>query len=706
MVYRPNVDTHLAFVLMPFKPPFDSYYEGILKPAAKMAGLEARRADEIYGTGPIIQDIWKQIWGAAVVIADVTGKNPNVNYELGICHTLGVPTVIITQSFDDVPFDYRHRRCIEYDTEGVDWQRVLKKNIVATLKHVLAGEDITPELGWPYDTAAPQKNQKDGTLVPANDARGAVIRGVRIVRDAIAYAFGPQGTHVSMRTADGQQKYYKRGTAIASSIRSADRLEEVGILHASDLAREMRDRFGDGSKTATLMFAKMLDLANHDLDLNHPRSEILKGMERATEAVVSAIRGQSTPATQEILIHVARTAAGGDPRIGAVVVEAFKKAGRDGLIGISSSNNGDISLEAQEGMYFDRGYIDSAMISSTEQQECVLENAYILVYDQKISSIRDLMHLLEEIVKSARPLLIIADDVEGEALATISLNRKRGTLNCLAVRAPGYADTRRALLEDIAVLTGATEISLFRSGRTLASVTLRDLGQARKITVTRDSTSIIGGAGESALHSRVEALREELARTTNPYAVEKLRERLAKLSGAIVSIRIGSVSGQSQSDATYHAESAMHSVQKAIEEGSVLGGGLTLLRASAALSQLSFKKAGEVAGVDIVARALEEPAKQLLVNGKVEPESALEKIKKLRAPKVGFNAQAGKLQDLSVAGVWDPVATVTCAVRLAYAHAKTILETGAWDPGPRVVPNETDSPPERAESQSAKEGKE
>src|ERR1700680_19304 len=311
---------------MPFKPPFDSYYEEIIKPAARAAGLETRKADEIYSTGPIIHDIWTQIWKATVIVADVTGKNPNVNYELGICHTLGVPTVIITQSFDDVPFDYRHRRCIRYNTEDVNWQRKLKKSITGTLKEVVAGENVSPELGWPYDTSPLQSGQRLGPLVAASDARDVVVRGVRMVRDAVAYAFGPQGAHVSLNVGGDQHRYYKNGTAIANSIHSPERLEEIGISHARELAREMRGTVGDGSKTAVLLLQRMLESGSIALKRNHPRNEVLRGMDRAVETAISVIGSKGKASTKECLPQLARTAAAGDTKIADLVTEAYAKA--------------------------------------------------------------------------------------------------------------------------------------------------------------------------------------------------------------------------------------------------------------------------------------------------------------------------------------------------------------------------------------------
>lgn len=372
------------------------------------------------------------------------------------------------------------------------------------------------------------------------------------------------------------------------------------------------------------------------------------------------------------------------------MVEAYKKAGPDGIVVIEKTTLLTTELEVQEGMYFDRGYVDPGLVKSGAHEN-VMQEAYILVYDSKISSMRDLLPLLEQIATAGAPLLIIADDIEGEALATLVVNRKKGTLNCIAVKAPGYAERRKAILQDIAALTGGTPITL-SEGRRLDSITLRDLGRAHKVIVTGESTTILGGAGESTIGEHVEAIRAELSRTKDPYAVERLRERLAKLRGAIATIRIGGISSQDVDDRTYFAESAMHSVQNAIEEGVVLGGGVSLIRAKQSLGTLSFKRPGEVAGVKIVMEAMEEPVRQLVLNNALDPSEVLKKIKYSKAAGAGFNAETSKVQDLGLAGIVDPVGTVTHAVQLAFSRARTILQTGAWDataPGPDKQPSGT-----------------
>jgi chaperonin GroEL len=401
-------------------------------------------------------------------------------------------------------------------------------------------------------------------------------------------------------------------------------------------------------------------------------------MARAIEVILASIRAQSKQAKKGSLAQVARTAAGGNSQVANLVVEAFSRVGRDGIVVIERNRSPQCVLELQEGMSLDRGIIDEGFFQPTEVGECTLEDAYVLACEQSVSSMLDILPLLEEIARAKRPLLLIAGNVEGEALATLIVNRKRGTLDCLAIKAPGYADRRRAILQDIAALTGGNAITL-SSGQSLASVAIKDLGTAKKIIVGKSETTILGGAGEANISKHLDAIREELARTINEFDAEKLRERMARLSGAIASVRVGGDSEQDISDNVYAAESAMHSVQTAIEEGVVAGGGVSLFHSKEGIKRLGLKKPGEVAGVLALTEAIEQPLRQLLGNSGADTEGVLGKLKRSKNPRMGFNVETSKSETLDEAGVLDPVATITHAVQLAYSHARPLLATAAWD---------------------------
>jgi chaperonin GroEL len=407
------------------------------------------------------------------------------------------------------------------------------------------------------------------------------------------------------------------------------------------------------------------------------------GTEFWRTTVLAAIRSSSKPVVGDSALHIAKTAANRNASLATHIVDAFKRAGADGLIVVERTSLRTTELAVQEGMHFDRGYIDAGLVKSVAQEN-VLEDPYILLYDSKISSMRDFLPVLEQIAKSGAPLLIIADDVEGEALATLIVNRKRGTLNCIAVRSPGFADRRNAILQDIAALTGGTLVKV-SEGRRLDGVTFRDLGRARKALVNKDSTTILGGASESTIGEYVETIRRELAHTKDPFETEKLRERLARLSGAIVTIRVGGISEQDIADQAYLAESAMHSLHNAIEQGTVVGGGVSLFHAKESLATLAFKRPGEVAGVQVLAEALEEPIRQLIINNGRDPAELVKRIKRSRKQGVGFNSETNDVQDLEAVGVLDPVGTVTSAIQLAFSHARTILQTASWDAAPDEV---------------------
>jgi chaperonin GroEL len=657
---------------MPFTETHIEYFNAIIKPAAKAAGLEAKKADDIYGTVPIIHDIWNQIWAAKAVIADVTNKNPNVNYELGLCHSLGVPTVLITQNIDDVPFDYRHRRCIVYDRNRAYWREDLEKSITLTLKRILTGEDAFEDLRWTYDTNLLRTSRRVGSFVSSDDAMPSVLRGAKLVHDSIAKAFGPHGTNVSLSSRFGNSRSLRSGVYIAASVQSADALETKGIEHMRILSQEMSAAVGDGAKMAVLIAYALLEYGQKAIKEGAVLRDLIHGMDAAVELACSSISASARPADPKSVFDVARTAAGGDELTAKIVEQALKKAGKDGVIYTEDSLDAHTSIDVREGMYFERGFLSPKFITNEEQQNAVLDGAYVLICDSKISSMKDLLPILETVVKKGAALLTISEDLEGEALATLIVNRERGTLKCVAVRAPGHADQRQLLLEDIAVLTGGTVISGFSTA--LANVTLKHLGMARRIEVTKESTWITGGAGDpSLIDARAKGIRRQIDQSTVDIDIERLNARLANLVGRVAAIKVGGVSQLDKEERKYRIESALHSCRTAMGEGVVPGAGLAQLRAAEEL----VRTHNCTPASRIVASALEQPMKLQIQNARADGLEILSKIKE--AGPVGFNAETRGVEDLMAAGIVDPARTSVLAVRIAFSHAGTILQTGAWD---------------------------
>jgi chaperonin GroEL len=674
MVYRPKIDAKLCFVAMPLKKPFTDYFTGIILPAVADAGLTARTSSQIYGTGPIIQDIWDHIWAATVVVADVTEKNPNVNYELGICHAIGVPTIIISQKIDDVPFDYRHRRCILYDTSDVDWQAQLHRGISATIAKVLGGEPYEDELRWPYDTGLLRETKRIGMFVASQDATADVIRGTKLVCDAAARSYGPHGVSLSMRVRD-QERQLRSGTSIANNTWSQNRFEAAGIVAMRQAANVTRDRVGDGTKLAIILSAQFIDRGYAALKDGYLPRDVVHGMDTAIEKAIAFVKGQSKALTGRDLFSAARTAAVGDERIATLVFEAMKKAGKDGIITIESRSGLEDALEAVEGMQFDRGYLHDAFVTVASTAEAVLEEAYVLICDYKLSSMRDLLPVLEQVARAAKPLLIIAEDVDGEALQTLILNKQRGTVLTVPVRAPGFAERRKSMLDDIAIVTGGTVASR-DSGLSITALSLSQLGKAKKVTVTRDSTYISGGAGSrEAVNARVQVVRNQIEWARSDMEREKLQERLAKLSGAVSIIMIGS---DGDSDARFHrASNAMFASRVAVESGCVPGGGSALWHAREALLS-DEADAGKRAGIEVIGAGLSIPLELQVENAKADIREVRAALNSDRSTSLGFNAVTRTVEDLYQSGVIDPTDVIVSALRAAFTQARAVLQTGAW----------------------------
>lgn len=679
MVYRPKLDQKLCFVLMPFGHPFDTNYHKVIKPAAANAGLEAVRSDEIYSTKPIIQDIWARIWQAKVVIAEVTGKNPNVNYELGLCHALGIPTIIIAKNIDDVPFDYRHRRCIIYRVDDTDWGEKLRSDLSNTIQVVMGDATSSDELGWPYDTSLLKDSNSGSALIATGDSRKSVVRGAAIVRDTIASAFGPLGEGVAVSRPHERSIPSRRGVEIVQAIKSANPLEEKGIEELRGVASNMRGFTGDGTKLAVILAAGLMVKGQELIDQgNHPKA-VLDAFQNAVERVLANLLSLSEVIKGPSLLGIARTAAHGDTRLAGLVVEALKKVGKDGVVGIESANIPESILELREGMRFARGFLSENFITDSSRQECMLEDCLILIHEKKITSMKEMLQILELVAKSGRGLLVIAEDVEGEALATLVLNKMRGVLRCVAVRSPGYADRRRQQLDDIAILTGARVLTA-ELGRFLATATLDDLGKAKKVIVTKDETSIIDGGGSSAdIEERVRAIRNQIDNMPSAIEQMKLQERLAMLVGGIAILKAGGLTAADVANERYKLESAFDSCRTAIEHGYLPGGGIALLRAGISLEDWAASKELEISVKQAIANILESPLRHLVENAKRSPTQIVAEIRKQNSPNLGFNAEADKLQDLVEQGVLDPTKLVEMALKVAFSHARSVLQTGAWD---------------------------
>ncbi len=478
MVYRPSIDDRLCFVLMPFGHPFDSYYEKIIKPAAEEAHLQVLRADGIYSTGSIIQDIWKKIWAARVVVADVTGKNANVNYELGLCHAIGVPTIIITKDIGDVPFDYRHRRCIVYNLEDAEWAQKLRDSLRKTIEVVLTSIETEEELNWPYETsrATPLVS---ASLLSSENPRDIVIQGVHLVAERMGKTFGPAGRRFSVSIGNREPMSYKHGYTIAEGMRSANPLELRGIRDMQQVAEEIYRLVGDGTKMGILLASTLIEQANERLRRGFVVGDLLKGIERGIGDTSRQLRDWAKPVRGDQVLHVATTAAM-DAEAGEFIAKAMQAVGKDGVITVEESSNTETVMEIVEGMELDQGYLSEHFVTDPEHNEVFLENPFILVYDRRIASMKDLLPLLEEAAKSNESLFIVAEDVEGEALATLVINKMRGVLKVAAIKTPGFADMRKATLEDLAILTGTRVVSV-DLGFTLEAIKLADYGTPQKL---------------------------------------------------------------------------------------------------------------------------------------------------------------------------------------------------------------------------------
>ena len=517
-------------------------------------------------------------------------------------------------------------------------------------------------------------------IVYHEDARQALMRGVNSLAAAVRITLGPKGRNVVLEKKFGSPVVTKDGVTVAKEIVLPDRVENLGAQMIREVASKTSDVAGDGTTTATVLAQAIFREGLRSVTAGSNPMELKRGIDRAVETVVAAIQKLSKPVTGKMIGQVGTISANGDETVGNIIAEAMAKVGKDGVIQVEEARTLETTLEIVEGMQFDRGYLSPYFVTDPERMEVVLEECYILVHEKKISSMKDLLPLLEKTAQSGKALLVIAEDLEGEALATLVVNKLRGTLKVAAVKAPGYGDRRKAMMEDVAILTGGTAI--FEDlGIKLENVGLEDLGRAKKIIITKEATTVIEGAGKkSDIEGRIKQIRVQIDETTSDYDREKLQERLAKLVGGVALLKVGAATETEMKEKKARVEDAMHATKAAAEEGIVPGGGVALLRATTALKGLMKEKDlsdDERIGVGIVARAIEEPMRWIAQNAGQEGSIVVNKVKEMENPEHGYNAQKDKFENLVNAGVIDPTKVVRYALQNAASIAGLLLTTEA-----------------------------
>jgi chaperonin GroEL len=512
-------------------------------------------------------------------------------------------------------------------------------------------------------------------IVYGEQARQTVLRGINKLADAVKVTLGPKGRNVILGKAYGSPTITKDGVTVAREIDLKDGLENMGAQMAREVASKTSDLAGDGTTTATVLTQAIFrEGVKHVVSGANPM-DIKRGIDRAVELITSELKSMSKPVSGNMVAQVGTISANNDESIGRVIAEAMEKVGKDGVITVEEAQTIDTSLEIVEGMQFDRGYLSPYFVTDPERMEVVLESPRILIYEKKLSSLKDLLPLLEKVAKSGSSLLVVAEDVESEALATLVVNKLRGTLRVAAVKAPGYGDRRKAMLEDIAVLTGGRAITE-DLGIKLENLSLEDLGTAKKVTIDKDNTTVIEGAGgKKSIEGRVKQLRTQMDDLTSDYDREKLQERLAKLVGGVAVIKVGAATETEMKEKKARIEDAMHATKAAVEEGIVPGGGVALLRAAKGLATLSLTGDQQI-GVRVIARAVEEPLRWIANNAGEEGSVVVAKVKTLSGNE-GFNALSGKYENLVDAGVIDPTKVVRSALQNAASIASLLLTTEA-----------------------------
>ena len=543
-------------------------------------------------------------------------------------------------------------------------------------------------------------------ITHGEQGRAAILRGVNQLADAVKITLGPKGRNVVLGKSYGSPTITKDGVTVAKEIDLKDPMENMGAQMVREVASRTSDVAGDGTTTATVLAQAIYREGVRTVAAGANPMALKRGIDKAVERATAAIKKLSKPVAGEMIAQVGTISANGDAAIGELIAEAMAKVGKDGVITVEDAKTMETDLEFVEGMQFDRGYLSPYFITNPEKMEAVLENPVILLSEKKITSMRDLLPILEQVAKLGKPILIIAEDVEGEALATLVVNKLRGTINVAAVKAPGYGDRRKALLEDVAILTGGKVISE-DLGIKLENIKIEDLGRAKKVTINKDNTIIIDGAGDTnALRARVKTLKTQIEDTSSDYDREKLQERLAKLVGGVAVIRVGAATETELKEKKARVEDAMNATRAAVEEGIVAGGGVSLIRAAKALDKFKVFETNEDGetigdedeqiGVNIIRRALEEPLRQIVQNAGKEGAVIVEKVRSNKDPNFGYNAATETFEDLVAAGIIDPAKVTRCALQNAASIAGLMLTTEALiselqeDDKPRAMPGGMD----------------
>jgi chaperonin GroEL len=510
----------------------------------------------------------------------------------------------------------------------------------------------------------------------AEEARGRVLRGVNVLADAVTVTLGPRGRNVCLEKSWGAPTVTKDGVTVAKEIQLEDKFENMGAQMVKEVASKTSDIAGDGTTTATVLSRAIFSEGLKLVAAGHDPMSLKRGIDKAVEKVTDELKSMSKPTRdRDEIAQVGTISANNDSTIGDILAEAMDKVGKEGVITVEEAKGLETTLDLVEGMRFDRGYLSPYFVTDPERMECVYEDAYLLIHEKKISSMKDLLPVLENVAKTGKPLVIIAEEVEGEALATLVVNKIRGTLKVVAVKAPGFGDRRKAMLEDIAILSDGKMIAE-ELGIKLENVTLKDLGRAKRVIVDKDNTTVVEGAGKkSGIEGRISQIRAQIEDTTSDYDREKLQERLAKLAGGVAVVKVGAATEVEMKEKKARVEDALHATRAAVEEGIVPGGGVALIRASAGLGNLRVSD-DEKVGVRIIQKALEEPLRWIAQNAGLDGAVVLDKVKNGKSA-FGFNAATEEYEDLVKAGIVDPTKVVRTALQNAASVAGMMITTEA-----------------------------